>query len=246
MTQNDLIYCAIDTGDLTQACDLAALLAPHCGIKLGLEFFNAFGPQGIDKVLNAAPAARLFIDLKYHDIPNTVAGAVRSLCRQFQPAYINVHASGGLEMMRAAVNSANDATNGATKVLAVTLLTSLSEGDIAQIGYKTDAGTAQNGKAASNIPARVEGLARLAQESGMAGVVCSSHEIEILREACGHDFVLMVPGIRPAGSAASDQKRVMTPHEAVHLGATHLVIGRPITEADEPLAALHAILESVQ
>jgi orotidine-5'-phosphate decarboxylase len=209
-------------------------LAPYTGIKLGLEFFNAFGPQGIEKVLKAAPDAQLFIDLKFHDIPNTVAGAVRSICTHFTPAYLNVHASGGRAMMEAAANECQKTSNGKTRLLAVTILTALSEQDLTEIGYQKD-GAQQ----------RVKALALLTASSGLDGVVCSSHEIESLRAACGDEFALMVPGIRPAGSEAGDQKRIMTPEQALREGATHLVIGRPITQADDPAKAAQDILNTL-
>lgn len=228
MSSSPVVFCAIDTADLDRACDLAARIAPVTGgIKLGLEFFNTFGPAGIAAVLKAAPDAQLFIDLKFHDIPNTVAGAVRGICSHFAPAYLNVHASGGRAMMEAA----KAACGAQTKLLAVTLLTSLDEQAVTEIGYGLD------------IAAQVERLARLAKGSGLDGVVCSAHEIERLRAACGQDFVLMVPGIRPEGSQVGDQKRVMTPKQAMVAGATHLVIGRPITGADDPVTAAFAILE---
>lgn len=234
MTKTPLIYTAIDTGDLERACTLSSALAPYTGIKLGLEFFNAFGPQGIEKVLSAAPDAQLFIDLKFHDIPNTVAGAVRSICTHFTPAYLNVHASGGRAMMEAAAEACQKTSNGKTRLLAVTILTALSEQDLIEIGYKED-----------GAQERVKAMALLTQSSGLDGVVCSSHEIGALRAACGTDFALMVPGIRPAGSEAGDQKRIMTPEKALQEGATHLVIGRPITQADDPAKAAQDILSTL-
>lgn len=227
------IYCAVDTGDLDRACDLAKMISPYCGIKLGLEFFNAFGPQGIDKVLKAAPDTSLFIDLKYHDIPNTVAGAVRSICTHFTPDYLNVHASGGRAMMEAAQDACESVSKGQTKLIAVTILTSLSDEDLSDVGY------------ANAASEQVKKLALLTKQSGLAGVVCSSHEIELLREACGEDFALMVPGIRPKGAETGDQKRVMTPEEAINLGATHIVIGRPITGSDDPAKTAHDLASSV-
>lgn len=230
MTSDPLVYCAVDTADLERACMLAAQIGPVTGgVKLGLEFFNAHGPQGVERVLAAAPGIFLFLDLKFHDIPNTVAGAVRSICSRFSPAYLNVHASGGAEMMRAA----KDACGAGTKLLAVTLLTSLDEAAIEAVGYRGD------------VSARVEQLARLAQGAGLDGVVCSAHEIKVLRAACGPDFALMVPGIRPEGTAKGDQKRVMTPKQALAEGANHLVIGRPITGADNPAQAAQEILGSL-
>lgn len=228
MSDHPIIFCAIDTGDLDHACRLAKLIAPVTGgVKLGLEFFNHFGPQGIEAVLKSAPNAQLFIDLKFHDIPNTVAGAVRGICSNFAPAYLNVHAAGGQEMMEAA----KDACGVDTKLLAVTILTSLDAAAIAAVGYHDD------------VAAQVKRMATLAQKSGLDGVVCSAHEIALLREACGDDFALMVPGIRPKGSAQGDQKRVMTPQIALDAGATHLVIGRPITGADDPAQAAEKIME---
>ncbi len=224
------IYCAIDTPDIDKAKSLIrAMPHEHIGVKLGLEFFNTFGPGGIEEVLDGANAP-LFLDLKFHDIPNTVAGAVRTVSHRLKPAYLNLHASGGPEMMRAA----KDACYEGTKLLAVTVLTSLDDTNLEQVGQ--------------SVPARdqVVRLAKLTQDSGLGGVVCSSHEIEAIRAECGPDFTLMVPGIRPAGSAVLDQKRVMTPKEALDKGATHLVIGRPITGADDPGAAARRILEEIE
>ncbi len=230
MTDTPVIFCAIDTHDLDRACELSAQIAPVTGgIKLGLEFFNHFGPQGIEKVLRAAPDASLFIDLKFHDIPNTVAGAVRGICANFAPAYLNVHAAGGKDMMVAA----KEACHKGTKLLSVTILTSLDEQAITEVGYE------------GGISGRVEQMARLTQDAGLDGVVCSAHEIEKLRKACGNDFALMVPGIRPAGSAQGDQKRVMIPSDALGVGATHLVIGRPITGADDPAMAAQNIIDDL-
>ena len=221
------IFCAIDTSDLTLACELSKQIAPVTGgIKLGLEFFNAFGLSGVERVMESAPDARLFLDLKFHDIPNTVAGAVRSCCENFAPAYLNVHAAGGLVMME----SAKAVCGKDTKLLSVTLLTSLDEQAIEEVGY------------CAGLGERVEQLASLTKSAGLDGVVCSAHEIKRLRECCGDEFVLMVPGIRPASAAKGDQKRVMTPEEALGVGATHLVIGRPITGASDPAQAAADIL----
>lgn len=222
-----VIFCALDTPDFERAGLLARQIGPVTGgLKLGLEFFNAQGPEGVLRVMEAAGDAALFLDLKFHDIPNTVAGAVRSICGRIKPAYLNVHASGGADMMRAA----KEACAPGTKLLAVTILTSLDEEAIAQTGFR------------ACLPERVEQLALLAKESGLDGVVCSAHEIALLRRACGPDFILMVPGIRPEGAEAGDQKRVMTPQSALEAGANHLVIGRPITGARDPAEAARGIL----
>lgn len=235
MPDATIIFCAIDTPDVEEACELSKEISPVTGgIKLGLEFFNYNGPAGIEKILKAAPDTQLFIDLKFHDIPNTVAGAVRSICSHFQPEYLNVHASGGLNMMQAAQKACETTSKGATKLLAVTILTSLDQTALDQIGYQKD-----------SVAERVSNLVQLTKDAGLSGVVCSSHEISTIREHHGKEFALMVPGIRPEGSAPSDQSRIMTPSEALEKGASHLVIGRPITGAENPAQAAQDILDSL-
>jgi orotidine-5'-phosphate decarboxylase len=224
------IFCALDTADLERAVYLSRTVGPVTGgLKLGLEFVHSFGPAGIEKVQAACPDAALFLDLKFHDIPNTVAKAVASVAANFAPTFLNVHAAGGAAMMRAA----KDACGAKTKLLAVTLLTSIDETEFKKIGY------------GGTIATRVEGFARLAKECGLDGVVCSAHEIANLRAAHGPDFTLMVPGIRPAGADANDQKRVMTPKQALQEGASCLVIGRPITESADPAGAARAIMDEI-
>jgi orotidine-5'-phosphate decarboxylase len=224
-----LIYCAIDTKDLGYAKEFSALLTEAgCGVKLGLEFFNAHGPQGVSLILENRIRPSVFLDLKYHDIPNTVAGAIESIT-SLDVAYLNVHAAGGTEMMRAGKRAC--ASN--TKLLAVTVLTSINDDGLEEVG--------QRGPASE----QVHRLARLTSDAGLDGVVCSAHEIKILRNSLSQNFILMVPGIRPKGSDAADQKRVMTPQQAVDEGATHLVIGRPITQAKNPEIAIKEILESL-
>ncbi len=225
-----IIYCAIDKPDLDAALKLYGEIAPEgLGIKLGLEFFNALGLAGVQDIQKHYPNVPIFMDMKYYDIPNTVAGAVRANTNLLQPAYINVHASGGRKMMIAA----KEACHKNTKLLAVTILTSFDENEIVEAGYK------------ANLNERVIEMAKLAQDCGLDGVVCSSHEIEALRKVCGEDFTLMVPGIRPAGSDVGDQSRIMTPNEAIQKGATHLVIGRPISQANDPAKAAKDIIGSI-
>lgn len=235
-----MIFCAVDTPDLDRAVALARAVGGAAGsIKLGLEFFNAQGPAGVRAVMAACPGLPLFLDLKFHDIPNTVAQAVRAVI-PLGPAFINVHAAGGSAMMRAAAQAAIEEANVQNikkpAVLAVTVLTSLSDDDLTAVGQMS--------------PARgqVVRLARLAQDSGLDGVVCSAHEITAIRAACGPDFILMVPGIRPEGyiKGSDDQARIMTPRAAMTAGATHLVIGRPITGASDPAAAARAIITDLQ
>jgi orotidine-5'-phosphate decarboxylase len=227
----DRIFVALDTQDLTRAANLARALAGLVGgVKLGKEFFTAQGPDGVRAV---AGGERLFLDLKFHDIPNTVAGAVRAAIH-LRPAIVNVHASGGPAMMQAAAEAAREAAEDSEVprplVLAVTVLTSLDDDDLTTVGQEGPVGD------------QVLRLARLAQACGLDGVVCGPREVAALRRACGPAFVLLVPGIRPDWAAKGDQKRVMTPAEALAAGADYLVIGRPITGADDPAAAARRIV----
>lgn len=231
MKRKPLIFCAIDTADLGRARSLALSVGPVTGgLKLGLEFFSALGPEGIVEIQRSCPDAALFLDLKFHDIPNTAAAAIKALSERFRPAYINVHASGNPDMLRAA----RAACAPETKLLGVTVLTSMDEKYLNAVGQ------------GNSCIEQVRRLAALSKECGLDGVVCSGHEIVEVRKACGENFVLMVPGIRPAGAGKGDQKRVMTPREAIAAGATHLVIGRPITEAADPAGAARAILDDLQ
>jgi orotidine-5'-phosphate decarboxylase len=223
----DRIFCAIDTPDLADALLLAELLAGEVGaIKLGKEFFTAHGPDGVRKV--AACGHKIFLDLKYHDIPNTVAGAIRAAAG-LNCTVLTVHASGGPAMLEAAMAAAAEAGRKRPKVVAVTVLTSLDDGDLAAVG--------QHGPAADQVLR----LARLAEASGLDGVVCSPHEVGLLRREIGDAFALVVPGVRPDWAGADDQKRVMTPGEAIAAGADHLVIGRPITKSADPVGAARRI-----
>ncbi len=226
MSNPNPVFCALDTTDVDHAATLAQSLKGHVGgLKIGKEFFTAHGPAGIRRVV--PEGTPLFLDLKFHDIPNTVAGAVRAAAA-LSPAMLNVHAAGGRAMMEAARAAAHESET-PPWVLAVTVLTSLDAGDMTDIGVQ-------------GSPAdQVMRLATLAQRAGLDGVVCSAQEIAALRRECGPDFKLVVPGIRPADSATGDQKRTMTPTEAARLGADVLVIGRPITNAPDPAAAAHAI-----
>jgi orotidine-5'-phosphate decarboxylase len=224
------IFCAIDTPDKARAAALARALGGVVNLKLGLEFFVANGPAAVRDVAGDAP---LFLDLKLHDIPNTVAGAVRSAAA-LEPLLLTLHAGGGAAMMRAAAEAATQAQGRRRmKLLGVTVLTSLDDSDLAATGQRGPAGE------------QVRRLALLARDSGLDGVVCAPQEVAMLRQACGAGFLLVVPGIRPAGAAAGDQKRVMGPREALAAGADYLVIGRPITAAPDPAAAARAILAEI-
>jgi orotidine-5'-phosphate decarboxylase len=227
------VFAALDTTDLARAKQLAALVGPYVGgLKLGLEFFLA---QGLANTAAVAGSTPLFLDLKLHDIPNTVAGGVKAIAT-LKPEFLTIHAAGGSAMMRAAVAEAAEAaakTGHRIKLLAVTVLTSLDDGDLDAIG--------QQGPAAT----QVRRLALLARTCGLDGVICSPFEVAALRAELGPDFQLVVPGIRPAGFAVGDQKRVMGPRDAIDAGASRLVIGRPITDAPDPAAAARAIAASL-
>ncbi len=230
----DRLFVALDTQNLGKAAGLAQALAGQVGgLKIGKEFFAAQGPDGVRAVAGGEP---LFLDLKFHDIPNTVAGAIRAVVH-LRPFMVNVHASGGRAMMQAAGEAAREAAEDleVTRplVLGVTVLTSLDEDDLDAVGQRGPA---------SDQTVR---LAELARDSGLDGVVCSPREIAAVRAACGPDFQLVVPGIRPTWAAAGDQKRIMTPAEALGAGADYLVVGRPITGAADPVAAARRLVEEL-
>ncbi|MFZ5706140.1 MAG: orotidine-5'-phosphate decarboxylase [Pseudomonadota bacterium] len=217
------IYVAIDTPDIARAKDIAARVRNHVGgIKLGLEFFSAHGQAGVREM--AALDLPIFLDLKLHDIPNTVAKAVQAL-NGLKPAILTVHAAGGLAMME----DAKAAAPVGTKVVAVTVLTSLDHDDLSAIGVEGDP------------HAQVERLTLLAKQAGLDGVVCSGNEVKAAKKLWPNGY-FVVPGIRPAdGKSHADQKRVMTPRQALDQGASILVIGRPITQAEDPDQAARAI-----
>lgn len=222
------VFCAIDRPDREGAVALARSLAGRVGgVKLGLEFFVAQGPDGVRAVAEAA-GLPIFLDLKLHDIPNTVAGAARVAASLGGVRYLTVHAAGGAAMLQAAANAVA-AFERPPRLLAITVLTSLDRQDLAGIGVRSDPMD------------QVLLMASLAQRSGIDGIVCSAEEIRTVREALGPDALIAVPGIRPEGASTDDQKRVMTPAKALASGADILVIGRPITAAADPAAAADAI-----
>ena len=216
------IYVALDTPDLARARQIAERVRAHVGgLKLGLEFFAAHGSHGVREM--AGIGLPIFLDLKLHDIPNTVASAIQAL-HGLAPAVLTVHAAGGRAMME----DAKAAAAPSTKVVAVTVLTSLDGDDLSATGIGGD------------THGQVERLTALACEAGIDGVVCSGFEVAAARRLWRDGF-FVVPGVRPAGGAVGDQKRVMTPRLALDNGASILVIGRPITKADDPDAAARAI-----
>ena len=228
MTRPNPICVALDTPDLDRARELAKTLASHVGyMKIGMEFFYAHGAKGYEAV--ATQGLPIFLDLKLHDIPNTVASGMKALMQLSpRPAIVNLHASGGLDMMKAAA----DAVGGRAKLIAVTILTSLSNEDIWAVGFD----------AKQDTRAHATSLAVLAKQAGLDGVVCSPHDLAGIRSATGPEFLTVVPGIRPANEASHDQKRVATPRAALAAGADILVVGRAITGSSDPASAAKKIL----
>ncbi|HEX4304384.1 MAG TPA: orotidine-5'-phosphate decarboxylase [Rhizomicrobium sp.] len=225
------VFVALDTPDVNRAVSVAGAIKPYVGgLKIGLEFITACGPDGIRRIVDLG--LPVFADVKFHDIPNTVAGAARALAGLGAQIF-NVHVSGGEAMMRDAVAAAK-AVDPKVKVIGVTVLTSIDDAVIDSVG--------QRGPAAEQVVR----LAKLAQFSGLDGVVCSAQEIVSLRQACGPDFMLVTPGIRPIGADLADQKRVMTPSEAHRAGSDIIVIGRPVFAAPDPAAAAKAIADELR
>lgn len=235
MSASSPVFVALDTTDAAIAAQLAKRLTGLVGgFKLGLEYFVANGPAGMNVVSDLGMP--LFVDLKLHDIPNTVAAAMRGVAR-LGAAITTIHASGGAAMIRAAVDAAHDeaAKLGmpAPAVVAVTILTSLDQSGAEAVGFH------------GPVLDQVKRLAALAQENGAAGIVCSPLEVDAVRAQCGPDFKLVIPGIRPAWSETGDQKRFLTPAEARAKGADVLVIGRPITGAADPADAARRIAQEL-
>ncbi len=227
------VFCAVDTADVGKATELAAKVADTVGgLKLGLEFFSANGPKGVLQVHKASELP-LFLDLKFHDIPNTVAGAVRAAAAAVKPFMMTLMAAGGRAMMEAACKAATDVAHELIVprplLLAVTVLTSFDANDLLETGVSGAVGD------------QVRRLAELAKRAGLDGVVCSPLEAEVLRRDLGPGFKLVTPGVRPSWADANDQKRIMTPLEAVTAGADYLVIGRPISGAQDPAASAQRI-----
>ena len=238
MEAYERIVLPLDVENAEKAIELVQQLKSRVGVfKVGLELVIATGPSIFDQI-RAAGATKIFYDAKLHDIPNTVAGAMRGVCA-LEAWCVTVHALGGSEMMRQAVEVSRQVPHrdgSITRVLAVTVLTSISEEALTdELGV---------GKTVSD---HVVHLATLAKEAGCAGVIASPHEITAIRSAIPDPtFLIITPGVRPAGAASGDQARVMTPGEAIAKGANYLVVGRPITAAPKPIAAAQAISEEIK
>lgn len=228
MTPTAPVAVALDAPDLTTMEEWARAVGPHVDtLKVGLEVFCRDGTSAVHRAWASAPTCRIFLDLKLHDIPATVAGAARAVA-DLRPDFLTVHASGGPAMVSAAAQALPD-----TAITAVTILTSLSESDLDHIGIRGPA-----------APAAVR-LATMAVGAGARAVVCSPLEVAAIRAAVGPEIVLITPGVRPVGAGAQDQSRITTPEQALAQGADLLVIGRPITGADDPGAAAAQLAQSL-
>jgi len=225
----DRLIVALDVPKAEDAHALVERLKGHVGLfKLGSQAFTAAGPELVRHVVDQGE--RVFLDLKFHDIPNTVAGAVASAAR-LGVSLATIHGLGGRAMLEAAVGALPAM---GTRLVAITILTSHDEETLAEIGL------------GDGMTGSVRRLALLAKEAGMDGVVASPHEVPLIREACGGDFLVVTPGIRPAGARIGDQARAATPTAALAAGADYLVVGRPITEADDPAAAADRIVREME
>ncbi len=220
------LIVALDVSSARDAQKIVAALGDSVDIyKIGMQLYTAEGPPVVRTLVSSG--RQVFLDLKYHDIPNTVAAAVREAA-QLGVSMLTVHASGGAKMLRAAVEAA-----GRVQILAVTVLTSMDESELQQAGV--------SGKLLNQVLR----LASTALEAGCAGVVSSAREVKALRAKLGQNFLIVTPGVRPAGADHADQARVVTPAEAVRSGATHIVVGRPITGSKDPAAAARAIQQEI-
>ena len=228
MKPRERLIVALDVGTADEARSLVARLSGHVGLfKIGSQLFTAAGPDLVREI--SAGGERVFLDLKFHDIPNTVAGAVASASR-LGVSLVDVHGLGGRAMMEAAVGALPAM---GTRLLAITILTSHHERTLREIGVE------------GSLADSVRRLALLAKESEVDGVVASPHEVGLIREACGRELVIVTPGIRPAGAAAGDQARAATPAAALAAGADYIVVGRPIVQAADPAAAADAIVDEL-
>ncbi|QIZ76606.1 orotidine-5'-phosphate decarboxylase [Ferrimonas lipolytica] len=231
MSNDPKVLVALDFDNYDQVMALVEQLDPSkCRLKVGKELFTLFGPQIVKALV--AKDFQIFLDLKFHDIPNTVAKAVTAAA-ELGVWMVNVHASGGAKMMSAAAEALKPYGDKAPLLIGVTMLTSMVEEELSQLNVSKSANE------------HVLSLATLAKESGLDGVVCSAKEAVMLKQALGHEFLLVTPGIRPAGTDRGDQQRVMTPAEAVTAGSDYLVIGRPITQSEQPIAVLDAINQTI-
>jgi orotidine-5'-phosphate decarboxylase len=232
----DRFIVALDVSSLEEAEKLLSKLSGTVKVfKIGKELFTSAGPEIVRRV--HSQGGKVFLDLKFHDIPNTVAGACTAATK-LGVFMLNVHASGGRKMMSMAADAVQKAASETGKstpiLLGVTVLTSMGAEDLAEVGVS------------KNLQTQVQDLAKLSKQCGLGGVVASGQEIELIRNAVGNDFYIVTPGVRPAWAAAGDQKRIVTPKEAMDRGASFIVVGRPITHADNPKYAAEQILNEIK
>jgi len=235
-SMRERLVVALDVDTLDQATDLVRILANEVGMfKIGKQLFTHAGPQAVRSIQELG--GEIFLDLKFHDIPNTVAKAAIEATRLGVKMF-NVHASGSLEMMRTTVKEVQRVCRQEKRrrpiMLAVTVLTSLNQNDLKRVGVT------------NKVAAQVVRLALLTKEAGMDGVVASPHEVADIRAACGRRFVIVTPGVRPADAIRNDQQRVMTPRDAVRAGVDYIVVGRPVIEAKDPVLAARAIVAEME
>jgi orotidine-5'-phosphate decarboxylase len=225
------LIVALDFNNQKEALTLVDALDPDsCTLKVGSELFTLLGADFVRSLIKRE--FKVFLDLKFHDIPNTVANACKA-CADLGVWMVNVHASGGLKMMVAAKNALETYGNDRPLLIAVTVLTSFTEEDLASVGVQ------------HSILDQVMSLASLARESGLDGVVSSAHEVKIIKQKCGTEFITVTPGIRLAKNSNDDQSRVMTPKQAIEAGSNYIVVGRPITQASNPAAVVAKILSEI-
>lgn len=231
MNVSEKLIVALDVRSQGEAKDLVRKLSPAVRVfKVGMGLFTLCGPEAVKLVHDSG--AKVFLDLKFHDIPNTVAGAVRAAAK-LGVFMVNIHALGGSEMMIRAAAAARESDN-RPKLLGVTVLTSMDQSSMGEVGID------------KKIEDEVVSLARLGRESGLDGVVASPNEVGLIRKNLGKDFIIVTPGIRPAGAERGDQKRIMTPAEAIRAGADYIVVGRPVIETKDPLEAARKIIREME
>lgn len=236
MTNNERLIVALDVDTKEKAVEIVKKLKKYAGVfKIGSELFTSCGPSIVDEVQKMG--SKVFLDLKFHDIPNTVSRSALAAAKMGVFLF-NVHASGGLEMMKRCAEAVKDEAKRSNiecpKVIAVTVLTSMDENSLKKIGIN------------DNMETQVLKLAKLALDAGLDGVVASPSEVKLIRNALGRDFLIVTPGVRPAWAATNDQKRIATPREAITSGADFIVVGRPIIEAPDPVEAVKKVLEEIK
>jgi orotidine-5'-phosphate decarboxylase len=233
MIKENKIIIALDTNNLEKAINVVSKINSNIIVKIGMEFFYAFGYSGIEKIKNIRKNLKIFLDLKLHDIPNTVSKAIIPLIENVNPYMLTLHATGGEQMLKNAVATVSEKTKKMRPILlGVTVLTSLDSKSIKQLGWKSD------------VKKNVINYALICKRAGLDGVVCSAHEIESVRKACGEKFLIITPGIRLEKNVKNDQARVLTPNAAFKKGTDYIVIGRPIMNSQNPKEEILNILKT--